>query len=65
MLVVFDKLNNTLVLVGKVKLNCNLVVVVDVYSINQFYQKPTVKAFYILMFQECCQIRVVASHVLF
>lgn len=45
MLVVFDKLNNPLVLVGKVKLNCNLVVVVDVYSINQFYQKPTVKAF--------------------
>ena len=38
MLVVFDKLNNTLVLVGKVKLNCNLVVFVDVYSINQFYQ---------------------------
>lgn len=34
MLVVFDKLNNTLVLVGKVKLNCNLVVFVDVYSIN-------------------------------
>ena len=35
LLVVFDKLNNPLVLVGKVKLNCNLVVFVDVYiSIN-------------------------------
>ena len=32
----------------------------DVYSINQFYQKPTVKAFHILMFQECCQIRSLA-----
>ena len=64
MLIVFDKLNNTLVLVGKVKLNCNLVVFVDVYGINQFYQKPTVKAFYILMFQECCQIRVVVSYAL-
>ena len=37
MLIVFDKLNNTLVLVGKVKLNCNLVVFVDIYSINQFW----------------------------
>ena len=61
-LIGFNEVQNPLVLICKVKFYLNPLALINVYLLYQGNDNPAFQMIYILIFQECPQIRIIRSN---